>query len=118
MLKLVYPIPLAALLLGGCPTQPNPALADADVDALRDADADADVGGDADVEVDGDTDADHVCSQQNQAYCDGACVPVNTKSRCGDCETQCETFTSCRCEPYEGSYRCWSNSDSTTCEAR
>jgi hypothetical protein len=135
---------LITFFLVGCPTRPNPLLSgidanadtdvntDADVDTDGDADggldadiaedaeldADSDVGPDADLDADGDNrDADVTCSQPGQVICDGECVWVNTKARCGDCDTQCEAFTSCRCEQYGDTYRCWSNSDSTTCEA-
>jgi hypothetical protein len=124
------------LVVAGCPTRRNPALPDADVDVVvdaeavdpsdADADEDADIAEDADLASDadrdagadgGDIDGDTRCNQPGQIICDGECVWVNTKARCGDCETQCESFTSCRCEQYGDTYRCWSNSDSTTCVA-
>jgi hypothetical protein len=52
---------------------------------------------------------------QREIYCGGACIPVS-KEHCGDCETQCQEQTSCHCEEFGASYRCWSNSTDVPCE--
>lgn len=123
---------LTALVLAGCPTRRNPSLPDAEIDEDADVDTGADADLDAETAVDADRDADvdlgtdgdvdggdgdGACNQPGQVICDGECVWVNTKARCGDCETQCESFTSCRCEQYGDTYRCWSNSEAATCVA-
>jgi len=98
---LLQTLAIAALAMG-CPMRPNPAYrrdaddatAPADADTPRDADPEPDVEPDV---ADTDADDDEGGCDQDELFCDGACVSVWDEANCGVCGRICEDDVACTC---------------------